>query len=177
MRLKLCSLEVEALNRWRIAWRHCYFSFKILKVHKLVQELLAEEEKENDNVDWYEPGMLNFDYFIKEVEMWKKEQQRLQTIVKPIDSISNISSLSKRLASSKASSAAKIAAAEKAALEARAKILPDIQALQMEEAIIKSKIERAELQTQIAAADAKIKVLKTDTESQGDVMNDYYEEA
>lgn len=152
-----------------------FFIHDFESLHKAVQELLAEEEKENDHVDWYEPRMMNFDYFIKEVEMWKKEQQSLQTIVKPKDSISNISSESKRSTSSKASSAAKIAAAEKAALEASAKILPDKQALQMEEAIIKSKIERAELQ--IAAADAKIKVLKTDTESQGDVMNDYYDEA
>lgn len=45
----------------------------------------------------------------------------------------------------------------------------------MEEAIIKSKIEMAELQTQMAAADAKIKVLTNNSESQGDVMNDYYD--
>lgn len=144
-------------------------------VHKAVQELLSEEEKENDHVDWFEVRMMNFDYFIKEVEIWKKEQQSQLTAVEPKDSISNISSVSVKSKSSKASSAAKIAAAEKAALEARAKTLPDIQALQMEEAIIKSKIERAELRTQMAEADAKIKVLTNNAESQGDVMNDYYD--
>ncbi|KAL0151450.1 hypothetical protein M9458_053236 [Cirrhinus mrigala] len=143
-------------------------------VHNAVQEFLTGEEKENDHVDWYEPRMTNFDYFIKEVEIWKKEQS-LQITVEPKDSVSNISAVSKRSGSSKASSAAKLAAAEKAALEARAKTLSDIQALQMEEVIIKSKIQMAELQTQIAAADAKIKVLKTDAESQSDVMIDSLE--
>lgn len=104
----------------------------------------------------------------KEVEIWKKEQN-LQTTVEPNNSISNISAVSKRSTSSKASSAAKLAAAEKAALEASAKILSDIQGLQMKEVIIKSKIKMTELQTQIAAADAKIRVLKTDAESQCDV--------
>ncbi len=60
-------------------------------------------------------------------------------------------------------------------MEARAKTLPDIQALQVEEAIIKSKIEMAELQTKIAAADAKIKVLKSDAGPEGDGMSEYYE--
>ncbi len=62
-------------------------------VHKAVQELLAGEEKENDHADWYEPRIMNFDYFIKEVAIWKKEQC-VQTTVEPKDSVSNISSIS-----------------------------------------------------------------------------------
>ena len=34
------------------------------KVHIAVQELLSEEEKETDTVDWYEPRVMNFNYFI-----------------------------------------------------------------------------------------------------------------
>lgn len=74
-------------------------------LHKAVQELLVGQEKEDDHADWYEPRMLNFDYFMEEVAIWKKEQS-IQTTVEPKDSISNMSSVSKNSTSSKASSAA-----------------------------------------------------------------------
>lgn len=149
------------------------------KVHQSVQQLLSEDEKLDDHVEWYEPRMMNFSYFLKEVESWKKEQC-MQLRVEPLDSISNVSKGSKSSSiSSKASSAAKLASAEKAALEARSAALKDKHALQLEETIIKSKMEKVELDAEIAAADAKIKVLLSheEAEPQVDAMNEYYEEA
>ena len=88
--------------------------------HKLVQELLSEEEKENDFNDWYEPRITNLDYFKKDVETWKKEIA--QSRVGPLDSISNVSQKSKSSStgskasrSSSVSSELKKAKAEQAA--------------------------------------------------------------
>lgn len=152
---------------------------EFIRLHQSVQNLLSEDEKLDDHVDWYEPRMMNFNYFLKEVETWKKEQC-IQLRVEPLDSISNVSKGSKSSStSSKASSAAKIVSAEKAALEARSAALKDKHALQLEETIIKSKMEKVELDAQIAAADAKIKVLLSHEEAEPytDAMNEYYEEA
>lgn len=124
--------------------------------------------RENDEVEWYEPRAQNFNYFIKEVEMWKKRQQKLQCTVEPEDSVSNVSK------ASKTSSAARIAAAERAALETRVKALPALQALQMEEAALKSRRQQMELETQLAESDAKLKALRENGE-QGDAMNEYLE--
>ena len=42
-------------------------------VHKLVQNLLSEEEKETDNINWYEPKIENLHQFMNEVEAWKNQ--------------------------------------------------------------------------------------------------------
>ena len=57
--------------------------------HKSVQEFLSEEEKEYDFYDWYEPRISNLNYFLKDVETWKREIG--QSKVEPLDSISNVS--------------------------------------------------------------------------------------
>lgn len=44
-----------------------FFIRDFKNVHNTVQELLTGEEKENDHADWYEPRMMNLDYFIKEI--------------------------------------------------------------------------------------------------------------
>ena len=121
---------------------------------------------------------MNIAFFLKEVEAWKvKEQLRLQATIEPRDSISIVSETSK----TSIASATKIAAAEKAALEARAKALPAIHAMEMEEAALKSKTaalesrrETIELHSEIEAVDAKLKALSL-SEVQGDAMNEYYD--
>lgn len=81
-----------------------------------LQMLLSEKEREEDHVDWYEPRIINFKYFVKEVEVWKREQIA-QSWIDPKDSISNVSRKWKgSKASSSVSSACKKAAAENAAL-------------------------------------------------------------
>ena len=138
-------------------------------VHDSVQELLSQEEKDIDSMDCYEPRVMNFNYFSKEVKTWKR-QQSAQFTVDPLDSISNVS---RRTAASSTSSAALLASAEKAALEAKAAALKEMHSLQLQETIIKSKMEKVELEAQIGAAEAKIKVLINPNvmESNGDAMN------
>lgn len=94
---------------------------------------------------------------MREVETWKKQQHNLQAIVDPKDNISNASKSSSK-ASSKSSSA-RIAATEKATMEALSKALPAMHTLQFEEGVLKSKREQMEIQVQLAAAAAGLKVL------------------
>ena len=146
-------------------------------VHHSVQKLLSKEERGEDHVDWYEPRITNFKYFEKEVKVWKGEQMA-QSRINPLDSISNVSRQSKgSRAQSSVSSACKKAAAENAALLTRAAALKEKQALQLQEAELKARLERMELDTEIAASAAKIKVLQMDMdeETQQDAMNDYFE--
>ena len=109
--------------------------------------------------------------------MWKGKQMA-QSRINPLDSISNVSRQSKgSRAQSSVSSACKKAAAEKVALLTRAAALKEKQALQLQEAELKARLERMELDTEIAASAAKIKVLQMDMdeETQQDAMNDYFE--
>ena len=120
-------------------------------VHRSVQRLLSEEEGEEDHVDWYEPRITNLQilskYLEKEVELWKSEQMA-QSIINPLDSISNVSQKSKgSKAQSSVSSACKRAAAEKAALLARAAALKEKHALKRQETELKAKLEQMELDT------------------------------
>lgn len=132
---------------------------------------LSEDEK-NDHVNWHEPRITNFNYFLKEVETWKKEQSTQC----PLDSISNVSS---RSTSSGATSAAKIASGKKAALVVQSTAFKDLHALKLEETMIKSRMGKMEFEAQIVAADTKIKVRLShdEVEPQGDAINAYYGEA
>ena len=132
-------------------------------------------EREEDQSKWYEPKADSIVALLKEVDVWKskeREQERLQSAIGPKDSVSHVSSKMSRASS--IASATKIAAAEKASLEARSRALSIIHAIEMEEATLKSKKERIQLQSQIEAVDAKLKVLSVN-EDQGDAMNEYYD--
>lgn len=93
--------------------------------HVGVQALLLEEETQNDS-EWFEQKMQEIEDFLATVETWKEEHQLL-SILKPSDSISQVSRTSR-------TSAAKRALAEKAAAEARSKSLQALHAqMEMEE--------------------------------------------
>ena len=160
--------DVDKIDELAKTLLSCIDDFK--SVHQSVQNLLGEEEKATDNADWYEPRITNFNNFFDEVEAWKIQQYNLETIVDPMDSVSNVTGATSRRSRTSTSSA-KIAAAEKAALEARANALPALHALMLEETVLKSKKEQMEVQVMIAAADARIKVLS----DSGDAMNEYLE--
>ena len=97
------------------------------------------------------------------------------------DSISNVSKRTKgSKTSSSASSAARKAVAENAALLAKAAALKDKQPLILQEAKLKTEIETLELNAEIAASAAKVKVLQTlelYSVTQEDGMNAYLEES
>ena len=100
---------------------HMFKRDEFNKVHNSVQELLSQEEKETDTLDWYEPRVMNFNYLTKEVNTWKREQSA-QLKVDPLDSISNIS---RKTTASTTSSAARLASAVRAALEAKSAALKE----------------------------------------------------
>lgn len=91
-------------------------------------------------MNWYEPRVTNFEYWLKDVEMLKREQIA-QSSVEPHDTISNVSKRTKGFkaasaatkASSSVPSAARKAAAENGALLAKAAALKDKHALWLQE--------------------------------------------
>ncbi len=165
-------------------------------VHQSVQVLLDEEERKSDNDDWYLPKIQTFETFLKEVATWKVVQKDLQAVISPLDSISNVSGSKRKSSRSIASSSYKTtsvssarlrAEAEKAALLQRTEGLKKKHALELERIEVQNAMERVELETELAAVDAKMRVLQSfDTEciesklissegseSPGDGMNKY----
>ncbi len=165
-------------------------------VHQSVQVLLDEEESKSDNDDWYLPKIQTFETFLKEVATWKVVQKDLQAVISPSDSISNVSGSKRKSSRSIASSSSKTtsvssarlrAEAEKAALLQRTEGLKKKHALELERIEVQNAMERVELETELAAVHAKMRVLQSfDTEciesklissegseSPGDGMNKY----
>ena len=152
--------------------------------HGNAQALMSDEEKDKDHAEWYEPKMTVFEDYIKRVEDWTRyalKPQRGTVEIAPEDSVSKAGSKASSVSSLRAQ-----AAAERAALAAKAAGLQQKHALELEKAQIQSKMEMIELQTDIAAADAKLHALESYdssvqlqstgdfvTQSQGDGMNEY----
>ena len=121
-------------------------------------------------------------YFMEIVETWKRDIA--QSKVEPMDSISNVSRKAKSSTStgssnsktSSVSSELKKAKAEQAAVMARAAALKEKHSLQLEEIKLKSKMEQKDLEADLAASAAKIKILEMDEqEVTADGMNAYYD--
>lgn len=72
--------------------------------HKLVQEQLPDDIRENERIDWFEPKMATFENFMSELERWKNVQKDPQTLIEPNDSASNVSKRSHKSRSSHSSS-------------------------------------------------------------------------
>ena len=134
------------------------------KSHEHVQELLPEDVRINETLDWFEPKMADYKAFLTEVDQLVKSQPDPQTLVGVGDSISQSGSKSsKRSTASKSSSAVSArmkAATEKAALQARAEHLKRKHQLEMEKHQLCLKMESLDLEADIAAADARLKVLE-----------------
>ncbi|XP_073726148.1 scavenger receptor cysteine-rich type 1 protein M130-like [Misgurnus anguillicaudatus] len=110
----------------------------------------------------------------EEVILYPPESRDLQDSVGPNDSISNVS----KSKSSSVTSEHRKALAEKAALLSRREALNAKHELEQQRMILDSKIENAELEAEIAASDAKIKVLESFELQSGkseDGMNSYLE--
>ncbi|XP_061106388.1 uncharacterized protein LOC133134038 [Conger conger] len=169
--------------------------------HQSVQELLEGEEKTADNEDWYQPRMQTFEtFYVTDVGAWRANQfmqaQAAQAAVSHLDGISNSGKaeqsqtvVSRVSRSSSVSSARLKAEAEKAALLQRTAALQKKHALERERIEVQNAIERVELETELAAAQAKVQVFEcidveatnskfTSTELSelpGDGMNAYLE--
>lgn len=138
-------------------------------VKGLFLQCSLEDDMNNDQQDWFEPKADSFKGFTEQVDGWikdvqkrKEEAKKVDETVKPSDSISVAAS--KRSQRSKASSSASSARLktemEWAALLAKAAALKQRQALEEQEAKIKAEKEKLEIQTALAAADAKLEVLQ-----------------
>lgn len=171
--------HVETVKEGLDEFKRALNDFK--KAHEYVQNLLQEDVKEMERVDWYEPKMVTFNDFLHEVDVWANAHYDPQTSVQPNDSISNVSrsSVSSRASkgdrgsrvssnTSKISSTRVKVAAEKAALLAKAEALKRKHILEREKTELQTKMEALELEADIAATDAKLKVLELH-ETQSDV--------
>ena len=86
--------DVDKIDKLAKTLLSCIDDFE--SVHQSVQNLLGEEEKATENADWYEPRITNFNNFFDEVEAWKIQQYNLETIVDPMDSVSNVTGATSR---------------------------------------------------------------------------------
>ena len=147
------------------------------KTNDALTGLLSKEEQENDQSSWFEPKLTHNRGFMHYVEMWikaaddrAKQAEEYDANIRPADSVS-LASAAKSSRSSRhgsavgskvstASSACLRAEVERASLLAKAAALKQRQDLERQEAELKAKREALDLQTAIAASDAKLKVLE-----------------
>lgn len=144
-------------------------------VHESLVKLLPPEESEKHNI-WFKAKMLSINDCLTEANTWVSSYSKPITDninnddVDPCDSVSNIdtqNSVCERSNISSTSSAHIIALAEHAALEARAAVLKERHALdeqeqqlEMRRAELRRKKEQLDLDSQIAAANARLAVLR-----------------
>ncbi|XP_061160072.1 uncharacterized protein LOC133170892 isoform X1 [Syngnathus typhle] len=133
------------------------------KAHVLVQDMLAGYERQEDHAQWYEPKKKSFLYFLENAQTFKGSLSQPLPVITPMDSASNTSrksgSSSKSGASSLSSARVKIEA-EKAALLERAAGLKKKHALELQRMQLQGEIEQSAIEIDIAAANAKVKVLE-----------------
>lgn len=142
---------------------------------------------------WFQQKMETFDGFIQDVNVWFSEvgghkthsiaESVITDDIGPDDSVSNVSkpkSNHKSSSSSRASSASSArikAQAEKAALMERVAALQKKHDLEAQEERLKRKKEQLELETELAATNAKINVLESmgsrNSSRVSDGMNSY----
>ena len=155
------------------AFHNVLSEFMELQVN--VQMSLPIEERDADHIDWYEPKLLGFKNFIKETEEWlmanrihaKQPFHQSTQIVQhevSLESVDRESVSSKR--STTSSARARItAAAERAALLAKASCLEGQYALDLEELQLRARRRRFAVDSELAAATAKLNVLNELEES------------
>lgn len=149
--------DVESIKRSAETFFMSLGEFKT--AHRLVQEQLSDDIRENERIDWFEPKMATFENFMSEYEMWKNVQKDPQTLIEPSDSVSNVSKRSHKSRSSHSSSISSSVSsmrikvtADKAALLARKAAF--------KKAALNMRLETVNLECDIAANDAKLKVFE-----------------
>lgn len=157
----------EILDRWSAA----FYKLKISH-HQYVECLEEGEEEELAAKTWAEQRYKEFDQFSSEVKLWLHDVENNlsqdQDNVLPKDSASQVSSKSgagsvNSRASSVGSSLARArleAAMKKAELKARSESLKKKQALEEENLLLQRKREQLEINTEIAAENAKLSAIE-----------------
>ncbi|XP_019750034.1 uncharacterized protein LOC109530618 [Hippocampus comes] len=144
-----------------------------------VKTLMSDAQVFDDQAQWFEPKAKYLNAFVEKSESWlqevnkqENEAKRLDAEIEPADSVSLIHSQnSKRQNASRPSSVVSSAVsstvsatsckaeAQKAALLARVGTLQKRVEIERQEALLKARREELELQTAIAAVNAKLEVL------------------
>lgn len=146
-------------------------------LNESVKLYLKEEEKEADQTYWFEPKASNCQDFMEKTKKWIEETKKHEDLIKagdsdvtPMDSVSNVSptkqksgrssSRSSSVSSSisSATSARLREEANRAALVAKAAALKERQALALKEAQLKAEKEQLDVETELAACTARLKV-------------------
>lgn len=143
---------------------------ELCKINDSLKQLMHEEELMKDQSSWYEPNASRMHGFMQHVELWIKaaegrvEQSRQWDAgIQSSDSVSISSRKRGSEAGSKVSNTSSAhlkAEMERATLLPQATALKQRQDLERQEADLKANREQLELQTAIAASDAKLKVLE-----------------
>lgn len=158
-----CNAEVVSS---KIATEFSDKHMEFCVVNDAVKAHMNEEGVFQDRIQCFEPKDKDLRHFVERVEKWLQvdEAKIIDTEVEPTDSASMVASTysKERLDSQPASvvspttSSARLKVEdERAALVARAEALKQKQEIEREEALLKAK----ELQTAIAATNAKLEVL------------------
>ncbi|KAK0135606.1 Proteoglycan 4 [Merluccius polli] len=147
--------------------------------HDALLSILPSEDKER-HITWFKAKMLNVNDFIEEVNAWTSPMmsESVEGVTEEVHR-SHSRSGSSRSSRSSTSSARRQAEAERAALAIQAAALKEKHAVEEEEEKLRKKKEMIELNAQLAAADAKIAVLKSPSHSvslePSDRMEQYFE--
>ncbi|KAL7844778.1 hypothetical protein SRHO_G00233170 [Serrasalmus rhombeus] len=119
--------------------------------------MLNGDEREHDHANWYEPRKNSLS-FVDDVQVWKGNLPQPAPIITPLDSISNVSTKSKRSGysfksgTSSVSSARAKAEAEEAALLERAAGLKKKHALELQKMQLQSATEQNALECEGSSA-------------------------
>lgn len=149
---------------------------EFVELNHSVALYLNEEESEYDQTFWFEPKRSNCKDFLIRVENWIAEVKLREDLketsekdISPMDSVSNVSAKLRTAKSSRCSSHTSSAAssatairlkeeAKRAALIAKASSLKEKQALDLKEAQLKADKEQLEIETELAASAARLKI-------------------
>lgn len=179
-------MNTDEVRQSLVKYKEILEEFK--DAHKSFQCLLSDEECKQDGNEWYQAKMHAIQDFLACVNSWLSKATETEDIddVAPADSVSLVSRRSKESSRSSHSSALIVAEAEQAALKARYTALKEKHALDEKEQMLSRQMEQIrkqketlEMEAELAAASAKVSVLK-EGDSQVthvDGMEDYFKKA
>ena len=120
-----------------------------------------EEEEEEDDVDWCEPGRTPLEYWLKDVGLWHREQSAAGS-VEPHDSISNVSPTTEgptaaSAASTASSSANQRSSSWRSCTAGQSCCIQGPACIAAAQSKLKTAMETLELSAEIAASAAKVR--------------------
>ncbi|KAL6473214.1 hypothetical protein MHYP_G00194020 [Metynnis hypsauchen] len=170
-----CNVDIikeEAL----LKFERCFVEYK--HINEELWELLSEDDQKVDQ-EAYESRHAELKAFIQETSKWvvniKRDSQDEEDEVRPHDSVSAVNSVTSRASQLSSTSSVRLKLkAEREALLARAAAMKMKQELEQEEVRLRVKKEQWQIETELAASNAKLKVYE-EFEDVHESMNDLLE--